>query len=84
MTLQALQAQDLYLLMASLVMGAVLLIAGNLIADLMLKAADPRIRLKISISHLSFVIGLIPLSPSPSPCCPKFITWCAQKLTVII
>ncbi|MHC5717217.1 MAG: ABC transporter permease, partial [Nostoc sp.] len=46
LTLQALQAQDLYLLMASLVMGAVLLIAGNLIADLMLKAADPRIRLE--------------------------------------
>ena len=46
LTLQAVQAQDLYLLMASLVMGAVLLIVGNLIADLMLKAADPRIRLE--------------------------------------
>jgi peptide/nickel transport system permease protein len=46
LTLQALQAQDLYLLMASLVMGAVLLILGNLIADLMLKAADPRIKLE--------------------------------------
>ncbi|OUL28356.1 ABC transporter substrate-binding protein [Nostoc sp. T09] len=46
LTLQALQAQDLYLLMASLVMGAVLLILGNLAADLLLKAADPRIRLE--------------------------------------
>ncbi|MFK0731088.1 MAG: ABC transporter permease [Gloeotrichia echinulata GP01] len=46
LTLQALQAQDLYLLMASLVMGAVLLIVGNLAADLMLKSADPRIRLE--------------------------------------
>ncbi|BAY12238.1 ABC transporter permease [Calothrix sp. NIES-2098] len=46
LTLQALQAQDLYLLMASLVMGAVLLIIGNLAADLMLKLADPRIRLE--------------------------------------
>jgi peptide/nickel transport system permease protein len=46
LTLQALQAQDLYLLMASLVMGAVLLILGNLIADLLLKAADPRIKLE--------------------------------------
>ncbi len=46
LTLQAVQAQDLYLLMASLVMGAVLLIAGNLIADLLLKVADPRIRLE--------------------------------------
>lgn len=46
LTLSALQKQDLYLLMASLTMGAVLLILGNLIADLMLKAADPRIRLE--------------------------------------
>jgi peptide/nickel transport system permease protein len=46
LTLQAVQAQDLYLLMSSLVMGAVLLIVGNLIADLLLKVADPRIRLE--------------------------------------
>ncbi len=46
LTLQAVQAQDLYLLMASLLMGAVLLIVGNLIADLLLKIADPRIRLE--------------------------------------
>lgn len=46
LALQALQSQDLYLLMATLVMGAVLLIVGNLIADLMLKAADPRIKLE--------------------------------------
>ncbi|NJL63098.1 MAG: ABC transporter permease [Methylacidiphilales bacterium] len=46
LTLQALQNQDLYLLMASLVMGAVLLIIGNLVADLLLKAADPRIKLE--------------------------------------
>jgi peptide/nickel transport system permease protein len=46
LTLQALQNQDLYLLMASLVMGAVLLIFGNLVADLLLKAADPRIKLE--------------------------------------
>lgn len=44
--LQAVQSQDLYLVMASLVMGAVMLIAGNLIADLLLKFADPRIRLE--------------------------------------
>ena len=36
----------LYLVMASLIMGAVMLIAGNLIADLLLKVADPRIRLE--------------------------------------
>jgi peptide/nickel transport system permease protein len=32
--------------MASLVMSAVLLIMGNLLADLILKAADPRIKLE--------------------------------------
>jgi peptide/nickel transport system permease protein len=45
LTLQAVQAQDLYLLMASLMMGAFMLILGNLLADLLLKAADPRIKL---------------------------------------
>ena len=44
LTLQAVQAQDLYLLMASLVVGSVLLVLGNLIADILLKVADPRIR----------------------------------------
>jgi len=43
--LQAVTAQDLYLVMASLMMGAVLLIVGNLLADLLLKVVDPRIRL---------------------------------------
>jgi len=44
--LQAVTAQDLYVVMASLVMGAVMLIVGNLLADLLLKAIDPRIRLE--------------------------------------
>jgi peptide/nickel transport system permease protein len=43
--LQAVQAQDLYLVMASLMMGAVMLIIGNLLADLLLKVVDPRIQL---------------------------------------
>jgi peptide/nickel transport system permease protein len=46
LTLQAVQAQDLYLVMASLVISAVLLSIGNLIADLLLKVSDPRIRLE--------------------------------------
>ena len=46
LTLQALMNLDVPLAMASLVMGAVLLIVGNLVADLMLKVADPRIRLE--------------------------------------
>jgi peptide/nickel transport system permease protein len=44
--LQAVQAQDLYLVMASLMMGAAMLIIGNLLADLLLKALDPRIKLE--------------------------------------
>ncbi|MEL6929675.1 MAG: ABC transporter permease [Cyanobacteria bacterium J06600_6] len=45
LTLQAVQAQDKYLVMASLMMGATMLIIGNLIADLLLKAVDPKIKL---------------------------------------
>ena len=45
LTLQAVQAQDKYLVMASLMMGATMLIVGNLLADLLLKAVDPKIKL---------------------------------------
>lgn len=41
----ALLAQDVYLVMASLMMGAAMLIIGNLLADLLLKVVDPRIKL---------------------------------------
>ena len=37
---------NLYLVMASLMMGATMLIVGNLWADLRLKAVDPRIKLE--------------------------------------
>lgn len=43
--LQAVFAQDLYLVMASLMIGATMLILGNLLADLLLKLVDPRIQL---------------------------------------
>ncbi len=43
--LKAVTAKDIYLVMASLMMGAVMLIAGNLLADLLLRAVDPRIKL---------------------------------------
>ncbi len=46
LVLQAVTAQDVYLVMASLMMGAAMLIVGNLIADLLLKAVDPRIKLE--------------------------------------
>jgi peptide/nickel transport system permease protein len=42
---QALLAQDIYLVMASLMIGAAMLIIGNLLADLLLKVVDPRIKL---------------------------------------
>lgn len=45
LTLQAVLAKDQYLVMASLVMSVFLLIVGNLVADLILKAVDPRIQL---------------------------------------
>ncbi len=41
--LQAVTAQDIYVVMASLMMGALMLIIGNLLADLLLRWADPRI-----------------------------------------
>lgn len=44
--LDAVRAQDLYLVMGSLMMGGAMLIIGNLLADLLLKAVDPRIRLE--------------------------------------
>ena len=46
LTLEAVTNQDLYLVMASLMMGAAMLIVGNLLADLLLKAIDPRIKLE--------------------------------------
>ncbi|HEY9296397.1 MAG TPA: ABC transporter permease, partial [Phormidium sp.] len=46
MILQAVTNQDKYLVMASLMMGAVMLIVGNLLADLLLKVSDPRIKLE--------------------------------------
>jgi peptide/nickel transport system permease protein len=45
LTLQALMNQDVPLAMASLMMGAAMLIIGSLFSDLLLKAVDPRIKL---------------------------------------
>jgi peptide/nickel transport system permease protein len=42
--LEAVQAQDLYLVMGGVLISGVLLITGNLLADLLLAAVDPRIR----------------------------------------
>ncbi|WP_413164358.1 ABC transporter permease [Capilliphycus salinus ALCB114379] len=46
LVLQAVRQEDLYLVMASLMLGAVMLIVGNLLADLLLKVVDPRIKLE--------------------------------------
>ncbi len=43
---EALFSQDEYLVVAALLMGTVLLIVGNLVADLLLALSDPRIRLQ--------------------------------------
>jgi peptide/nickel transport system permease protein len=44
MMLTAVRSKDLYLAMAGLMIGSVLLIIGNLIADILLAVSDPRIR----------------------------------------
>lgn len=44
MMLEAVQRKDIYLAMGNMVMGAALLIIGNLIADVLLAVSDPRIR----------------------------------------
>lgn len=44
--LEAVLRSDINLVMASLMMGAIMLIAGNLIADILLIITDPRIRVK--------------------------------------
>ena len=43
-TLEAVRSQDLYLVMGSLLMGGILLVLGNLFADILLAFFDPRIR----------------------------------------
>jgi peptide/nickel transport system permease protein len=43
-TLEAIQTQDQYLVMGAVLMASLVLVLGNLAADLMLAAADPRIR----------------------------------------
>lgn len=42
--LTAVRAKDVYLVMASMLMGGILLLLGNLIADILLACSDPRIR----------------------------------------
>lgn len=44
--LEAVMKSDINLVMASLMMGAIMLIVGNLIADILLIVTDPRIRVK--------------------------------------
>ncbi|MEO1402708.1 MAG: ABC transporter permease [Cyanobacteria bacterium J06635_1] len=45
LTLQSVLNQDLYVVMASLIISATMLIVGNLLADLALSFVDPRIKL---------------------------------------
>ena len=43
--LEAVMKSDINLVMASLVIGSFMLILGNIIADILLKLTDPRVRL---------------------------------------
>ncbi|NLE64479.1 MAG: ABC transporter permease [Elusimicrobia bacterium] len=43
--LTAVRAKDIYLVMASMMMGGLMFLLGNLLADILLVKADPRIRL---------------------------------------
>jgi peptide/nickel transport system permease protein len=45
LTLDAVLTKDMNLVMASLMLGAIMLVAGNLFADILLKITDPRITL---------------------------------------
>lgn len=42
--LTAVRSKDIYLVMASMLMGGVMFVVGNLLADILLAKADPRIR----------------------------------------
>ena len=46
MTVEAVFARDIYVLMAAVMIASVMLIAGNLLADLLLGMNDPRIKLE--------------------------------------
>lgn len=46
--IEALQQQDQFLVMANLMLSALLLVVGNLFADVLLAAVDPRVRLRLS------------------------------------
>lgn len=46
LTYEALLGKDVFLVMASVLMASATLIAGNLLADLLLAAADPRVRVQ--------------------------------------
>ncbi len=48
--LTAVRSKDIYLVMASMLMGGVMFIIGNLIADILLAKADPRIRIAGGVS----------------------------------
>src|SRR3989338_3993317 len=44
MMLTAVRAKDIYLVMANMMMGGILLLLGNLLSDILLAWSDPRIR----------------------------------------
>ncbi len=53
LTFEAFFRHDEYVVMATILMGCVMLVLGNLIADLLLAASDPRIRLEKSAPSMA-------------------------------
>jgi len=53
LTYEAFTRRDEYVVMATVLMGCVMLVIGNLLADLLLAASDPRIRLEKSATTTS-------------------------------
>jgi len=45
--IEALLQQDIFVIMANIMLASVLLVIGNLIADILLAAVDPRVRLRL-------------------------------------
>ena len=86
--------QDQYVVMAGVIMGCSMLIIGQLLADILLALADPRIRLEntpIPLAKLSVVaISAITISSIIVYLCQRFNTFlnilkfCAEYISVVL
>lgn len=94
LTYQAFMRQDQYLVMTTIMLSAFMLVAGNLLADLLLAACDPRIRLErrgsdplrpgpIAAGLLILLLGMIALTLLPWNN-PQFWKWLKQGGTLAL